>query len=135
MKSAVTQEDEFGCGIACVAFLLNIGYAEAAKQFEPEKARSLGFICRELTSVLNNNDQKYYYRYLKTRFLQRIYKEGTIVFIKKSERYPAGHYLVRANGCWMDPWLNYRIEADISKAISGYRRRLPGKPIYALFKK
>jgi len=65
-----------------------------------------------------------------------MYEDGVIVFIKRSVRYPAGHYLARMNGQWMDPWINFPNDQNIKNiknATSGFRKKLPGKPIYALF--
>lgn len=41
---------------------------------------------------------------------------------------PFGHYLIRFNNQWIDPWINLP-----NKNIkAGFRKRLPGKPIYGI---
>jgi len=58
--------------------------------------------------------------------------EGAIVLLRRSKVYPVGHYLIRHNDQWMDPWMNLPQDNDITRAISGYRKELPGKPMYIL---
>ena len=56
---------------------------------------------------------------------------GTIVFIEKSKKYPAGHFLVKtAQSSWMNPWINFPL---IKHPVSGFEKKLPGKPIYSIF--
>ncbi|MEM0476561.1 MAG: hypothetical protein QW367_02905 [Candidatus Aenigmatarchaeota archaeon] len=76
-----------------------------------------------------------HYKYLKPKWRRKIYQEGTIVFIKRNKKYPYGHYLVRYKNLWMDPWINLLKEKRMEKAKAGFRKRLPGKPIYAIFLK
>lgn len=130
---AITQENNFGCGIASVAFVLGITYKDALKSFSIRKARLEGFNCKDLIKVLNDFGLDYQYRYIKPRYRKKIYKKGTIVFIKKSKDYPDNHYLVSGDGCWMDSWINLKRDKDINNAISGFRKRLPGKPIYFIY--
>ncbi|MFH1400687.1 MAG: hypothetical protein ABIH41_04145, partial [Nanoarchaeota archaeon] len=58
-------------------------------------------------------------------------KVGTIVFIKPSDRYPAGHYLLRVASGWMDPWINL---PSVAPARAGIRKRLPGAAQWVLFR-
>ena len=63
-----------------------------------------------------------------------MYQPNAIVYVKKSKKYPAGHYLCRLGYIgykWMDPWINFP-DRDIQ---AGFRRRLPGKPVYVIFPK
>ena len=60
-----------------------------------------------------------------------MYQPNAIVYVKKSKKYPAGHYLCRLGHKWMDPWINFP-DRDIQ---AGFRRRLPGKPVYVIFPK
>lgn len=125
----VKQEDLFGCGVACVAFILNISYQDSLTLFTDgeSKAKEEGFLCKEIIAALEKKRLKYQYKYLKAR--HNIYNSRTIVFLKRSKRYPAGHYLCKINGKWMDPWINF----PNVKIKAGFRNRLPGKPIYAIF--
>ena len=129
---AITQEHEFGCGIASVAFVLGATYKNTFKVFSIQKANLEGFYCRDLIKALKVYGLNYQYRYLKSIYKRKIYGKGTIVFIKRSKNYPDGHYLVRGEGCWMDSWINFKEDKTIDNAISGFRKRLPGKPIYFL---
>ena len=81
----------------------------------------------EITDVFNLL-RKYNKKLRKT-----IYKDGTIVLIRRSKKYIAGHYLIRYKGLWMDPWINLTVDNNILQAESGFRRRLPGSPSYAIF--
>ena len=126
----IKQENPLGCAVACVAFILEINYQNALKFFDngEVKADDIGFFCREIVMVLDKAGLKYNYKYLKDRIRREIYKQNTIVFIKRSDKYPAGHYLCRSNDKWMDPWINF----PNKKIRVGFRKRLPGKPIYLI---
>ncbi len=130
MKKSVTQQHNLGCGLACVAFILDINYQSLANRIIDTKVEKCGFYCKELVTILKKYNQNYIYRYIKIKFKKIIYKNNVIVYIKKSTRYPKGHYLTRYNNLWMDPWINFSENKDIKEAKSGFRKRLPGKPIY-----
>ncbi len=130
---AVRQEDNLGCAVACVAFVLGIKYKDALKLFEDGESRvkeKANFYCREIVSVLDEFGLKYEYKFLKPRHKNKIYKTKTIVFIQKSKKYRYGHFICRYKNSWMDPWIN--LPKRSIKA--GFRKRLPGKPTYAIFK-
>lgn len=128
----IKQVDAFGCAIACVAFVLNIKYSDAIKLFKngENKARSSGFYCKEIIEILKNAGFNFQYKYIKPRIRNKIYQKHSIVFIKRSDKYRYGHYLVRFENKWMDPWINFS-QKNIK---SGFRKRLPGKAIYAILK-
>lgn len=128
----ITQKDGFGCGIACTASVLGLTYEKAKTLFPNSKqVKDFGFLCKDIVDALAKKGLSYEYRYIKPKIKRRIYKPGTIVFIARSKRFPAGHYLARdEKKGWMDPWINF--PSDISKSKSGFRKRLPGKPIYAI---
>ncbi len=126
------QEDNFGCAVACMAFVLNIKYKDAIKLFKngEKRVKSIpNFYCREIVEILNNAGFNYQYKYIKPKIRNKIYKQNTIVFIKKSKKYHYGHYLVRYNNRWMDSWINFPDD----KIKAGFRKRLPGKTIYIIF--
>lgn len=127
----VVQKDMFGCGVASVACLLSITYAEALSLFEngKTKAISIGFLCKDIVGALKNKNINYQFKYIKPRFKNKIYKHGTIVFIKRSKRFPVGHYLCRKNNLWADSWINF----PNKNKRAGFRKRLPGKPIYLIY--
>jgi len=131
MKS-VTQEHSSGCSVACVASVLGISYKQALKLFEnPAYAGSRGYYCREIVRVLKKGGRDYSYAFLKPKNKELARIPGSIVFIRKSARYPLGHYLARdEKGQWMDPWINY---PEIKPAKSGFRKTLPGKASWVVY--
>lgn len=127
----IKQESQLGCAVACVAYLLNIPYREALRLFSDgkRKAETVGFICKEIIFALKSKGLNYKYKYLKEKYRQKIYKLNSIVFLRRSKKYPAGHYLCRASDKWMDPWVNF----PDSKIEAGFRKKLPEKPIYFIY--
>ena len=127
----IKQEDPFGCAVACVASVLGIGYQEALNIFRygNKKAKTTGFYCKEIVKVLENKGLKYEYSYIKSKIKKKIYQDNTIVFLRRSHRYPEGHFLCRKGNFWMDSWVNF--PTKVKKA--GFRKRLPEKPIYVIY--
>ena len=129
----VTQQDQLGCSAACISFIAQKNYVEVVSLLGKEHANSRGFYCKDLIAVLATLGFSYSYKYIKPRLKNRIYQDGAIVFIRKSKNCPDGHYLTRFEGQWMDPWINFPKDNNVNNARSGFRKRLPGKPIYILF--
>ncbi len=131
IRTAVAQEDPLGCAIACFAFVNQISYKKAkGSYFDGGKnAIASGYLCRDLVRALAAGGKEYDYKYIKRKM---DFKEDTIVFVKRSRRYPKGHYLVKSASGWMDPYMNFNV-GKMEKARAGFRIRLPGKPIYAVF--
>lgn len=129
----MTQEHSYGCGAACLAFVSGTSYEEVVKRSRKKKVDQGGYYCKELVNLSRKLGLYYRYKYLSPRVVRKIYQEGVIIYIKRSKRYPAGHYLVRYQGFWMDPWINFPSNQRIREAKSGFRQRLPGKPIYGIF--
>jgi len=132
MAESVTQEFDYGCGIACYAFVLGISYKEAEVRLGPKQAKSERFWVKDLTNALNKADLHYERKYIKPHVKPLIYKHGVIVLLGRSKDYPVGHYLVRYNNTWMDPWINLPDNRNIHEAKSGFRNALPGIPKYAI---
>lgn len=133
MKPSIRQEDDFGCAVACIAFVLNIKYKDAIKLFKNGEKRTKeipNFYCREIVKILNDAGLNYQHKIIKPKIRNKIYKQNSIVFIKKSKKYHFGHYLVRFENNWMDSWINFPNES----IKAGFRKRLPGKAIYAILK-
>ena len=131
--NAIAQEDLYGCGVACLASVADVTYKQALKLFinGKNKAMRVGFYCPEFVAALAKKGLNYEWRAIKSpKVKNRIYHEGTIVFIQKSKKYPGGHFLSRGEGMWMDPWINY---PDIN-IKAGFRKRLPEKPIYVVMR-
>jgi hypothetical protein len=129
----VTQKDDLGCGVASVAYILNVSYEDALELFDINKVKTEGCYCKDIVSVLKARNIYARFNYVKRHLKPEIYKLNTIVFIKRCKRYPAGHYLARTQNGWHDSWINFSHQKDIRKAESGIRKRLPGKVIYAIF--
>jgi len=133
LRKSITQEFDYGCGIAYFAFALNISYQQSVKLLGPKQTVSNRFWVKDFTTALNRAGLKYKSQHINGKLRRSIYNAGTIVLIGRSKNYIAGHYLIRYNGQWMDPWINLPFDKDIAKAKSGFRKRLPGSPMYALF--
>lgn len=128
-KIPVKQENVMGCGVACVAFVLNIKYQKALKLFKnPQNAGSRGFYCKDIVEALGKKNLDF--KYIKNLKIKKLtYKNNSIVYVGKSKKYPAGHYLSRWGSKWMDPWINFP-----NRPIkAGFRKRLPEKSIYVVF--
>jgi hypothetical protein len=132
MRKSITQEFDYGCGIACFAFALHLTYKQAVAYLGPKQATNTRFWIRDFAVALSKHGKVYKARYVKPRLRRTIYQEGAIVLIRRSKHYPSGHYLIRHNNYWMDPWINLPYDKNINHAKSGFRRRLPGLPMYVL---
>lgn len=128
-----------GCWAACVAFLMNINYEKALLLFEGgferAKLNGVGLHPIEMAKMLTERGHETECRYVNRGVKRVVYLPGTIVFLKKSKTFPYGHYLCKTNIGWMDPWINLSQTKDVTKAKAGFRKKLPGKPIYALLVK
>lgn len=133
MRESITQEFDYGCGIACYAFALGLTYRQAVNKLGEEQACSPRFWVKDLTAALNQPGKSYESKHFKPLLRKQLYKEGTIVLIRRSKTYPVGHYLIRHKKHWMDPWINLSKDRNIENAKSGFRKRLPGSPMYIIF--
>lgn len=128
---AIAQEHPMGCGLACVAFVIEQPYSSILKLTNEYKASVKGYYCRELISFLKKFGLNYEHKKFTEKTKKYLNKEGTIVFIKRSKKYPGGHYLVRSKNGWMNPWINY---PNINPAKAGIAKKLPGQVQWILFK-
>ncbi len=119
----ITQEDPMGCSIACVASLLGMSYKRAKKLFNQEHTIKRGYYLKEITDYLN--EIKLNYEYSKSTDSKRKYLKipGSIVFIRRSKKYPHGHYLLKTRRGWMNSWVNF----PESKRKAGFNKRIPGE--------
>jgi len=131
MKQSITQEHDYGCGVACFAFACELTYQDAAHFLGKEQANSNRFTVKHFVEELNRYGKNYRSKHVKPG--EKVsYKEGMIVLLRRSKRYLTGHYLIRHNDKWMDPWINISQSKDIKCAHSGYRTRLPRKAMYII---
>lgn len=133
MRQSVTQEFDYGCGIACFAFALGISYKQATVLLGEAQSISNRFWVKDLAQALNDNGLPYDRYYVKEHIKPRLDEEGAIVLVRRSKTFPAGHYLIRHQGLWMDPWINLSEDRNILNAKSGFRKCLPGEAMYVLF--
>lgn len=130
---AVKQEDNLGCAVACVAFVLKLPYSNALTLFKDGKRRvkeKASFYCPEIVQILKTSGLNYSWKKISVSNLSLTKNNYSVVFIKKSKSHPFGHFLVRYNEKWMDPWINLP-EKNIK---AGFRNELPGDPTYAIYR-
>ena len=139
MTKYKAQQDEMGCGVACVANRLDISYDKALKLFEyPEYAKTVGYKCKYIVSALRSAGLDVRLRHIKAADRDEVMQGnvhipvGAIVFLEKSELYPFQHYLVKVDDGWLDPWINMHDDPDVTHAKAGIRKHLPGRPYYAI---
>ena len=126
----ITQEDPMGCGIACVATVLERDYTSTRRLFDTRHAATRGYYCRDLIQALRKKGRSYRFTKAQSKNEDLLDIVGTIVFIERSKKYPEGHYLVRTQEGWMNPWINF---PHITPAQSGFQKKLPGKAQWILF--
>jgi hypothetical protein len=131
MKKTVTQEVDYGCGVACFAFVTNMSFQQAIIFLGIKYSVKHGWKPSDLVKALNRYGHNYKNNYVRNKNLET-YRYGTIVLLERSIKYPVGHYLVLSRDGWMDPWINMHEDSNINQAISGYREEIPGKILYAL---
>lgn len=132
MKKSVTQEFDYGCGVACFAFVTGLSYRQAVHHLGREQTVKFGWRPSDLSKALNDYGLRYKNSYVRKHAANDSYPNGTIVLIERSKDYKVGHYLVSYERLWMDPWINMTENNDIYYAKSGFRKVLPGKAMYAI---
>jgi hypothetical protein len=128
----VAQEDDLGCAVACVAFILQITYSEALELFEDGERRvksKANFYCPEIVTILNSNGLHYSWNKLEKTATESEITNLSIVFVKKSKKLPYGHFLCKYQNQWMDPWINL---PDIP-IKGGFKNSTSGIPTYIIF--
>ncbi len=121
----ITQEAPMGCAIACCASLADLTYKQMRRCFDKgeTKEQTSGFYNKDIVSALDEvgiNAKGYSIK----RWGSRKIKVGTIVFVKRSKKYPEGHFLLKTQKGWMNPWINY---PNINPAKAGFQKTLPEK--------
>ena len=130
MKS-ITQKLDYGCGVACFAFVCDMSFEEAITFLGKNYSVKNGWRPRDIVNELNRFGFTYKNHYVRKK-TDEVYPLNSIVLIERTPEYPVGHYLVLTRRGWMDPWINLTGTKDIHKAKSGFRKELPGKDMYAL---
>jgi ABC-type bacteriocin/lantibiotic exporter with double-glycine peptidase domain len=121
----ITQEAPMGCAIACIASLSGLSYKQMRGYFSRGeiKEQTSGFYNRDIINALIKIGISAKAFSIK-RWGNRKIKAGTIVFVERSKKYPAGHYLLKTKNGWMNPWINY---PNINPAKAGFQKTLPGR--------
>lgn len=119
----VPQEDEWGCGVACVASLLGVSYGEAKKLVELVKGRSVnakpfGLELHHIAIALQAKGVKVIADWDPTVH----HPNGSIVCIGGKSRYKYEHYILKTPGGWMDPWFNLDPKEKVARYRKGYPR-------------
>lgn len=119
----VSQEDEWGCGAACVASLLGITYQKAKTLVEDIKGRSVnakphGLELHHIALALQAEGVKVIADWDSTVPPS----DGTIVCIGGKSRYKYEHYILRTPSGWMDPWHNLDPEKKVARYLKEYPR-------------
>ncbi len=127
---SVVQEDSMGCGVACVAYLLNVSYGQALRLFGHTSGSVRGYYCPEICKALAKGGLSYGWQKISPKNSGLLKKDMAIIFVAANKRYPAGHYLVRTPKGYMNPWMNF---PAMNPAKAGIASRLPGKPTYVCF--
>lgn len=117
----VNQEDEWGCGTACIASLLGIQYQKAKQLVEKVKGRSVnagqpGLELHHIAIALQKKHVKVIADWAPTEI-----PDGTIVCISGKPPYADDHYILKTPNGWMDPWYNL----DKNKMEARYRETYP----------
>ena len=127
----VAQEHCAGCAVACVASVCGISYATALKLFaHPDYAGYRGYYCPEVVAALQKTGRRYAFRKVTDKDRALLRKEGCIVFVLSSTRYPLGHFLLKTRKGWMNPWVNIPAIGDVCAGICS---RLPGKAQWVIY--
>jgi predicted double-glycine peptidase len=128
MKKYIKQEDSMGCGVACVAYILGISYGKAVDLFtQKQKRGSRGFTSKDITEAIKMSGVTYKSVYVGREKEPKI-ENNSIVYVPKCEYFPYGHYLVKIQNGYMDPFINlHESNFDYTKARAGLRKTLPNK--------
>ena len=129
-QKPIAQEESMGCAIACVASLLGISYKESLKLFNRKNATTPNFYCKDIINKLKKKGLSYRYGKVKSKTKKYINIPRTIVFIKRSNKYPVGHYLLKTEKGLMDPWINI---PKINPAKAGFQKKLPGESQWIIY--
>lgn len=131
------QKDLNGCGIACIANLLSLEYDIVKDSFE-KRFYSIGKgvkVFDMATFLMEQTKCEYKAKFFNQKnFDTSLAKSnsenlGSITLIYRNEKYPVGHYLLRVENGWVDPWINY---PSIDDVHAGIRSCLPGNVWYVV---
>ena len=116
----VSQRDQFGCGVACVAYLCKKSYDDAKTFFNSDRIHEYGCDCIDIVNALARCGFNYAYKQYAGEYMY--IPDRSIVFVGPSKIYRVGHYLVKCNdSTWMNPWI---YGENVTEAQAGYQHNL-----------
>lgn len=131
------QKDINGCGVACLANVLDKPYDVVKKDFEKKfYTTDKGIKVFDMKSYLNGLGLTYDLKFFNQKDFNKKEADtytkisGSITLITKSEKYPIGHYLLRAENGWIDPWYDL---PSIDNVQAGIRKSLPNNAWYVIY--
>jgi hypothetical protein len=129
----VTQEHSMGCAVACVASICGLTYQSALQLFDQSHlAWTRGYYCPEIVHALKKANFNYAFKELDTEdFSNELVSSGAIVFVAPNFKYPSGHFLLKTEMGWMNPWSNF---PDMNPPKSKYEKNLPGVGSFIIFR-
>jgi ABC-type bacteriocin/lantibiotic exporter with double-glycine peptidase domain len=123
----VAQEDEWGCGVACIASLLGVSYGSAMAMVKTASGANIDFSSEglELEPIILVLQQHGLSVSVKANLSR--WPIGTIAFLSENEgAYKgSGHYILKTEDGWMDPYYNALTRGDEEEREARYRTRLP----------
>ncbi|MFH1325627.1 MAG: cysteine peptidase family C39 domain-containing protein [archaeon] len=126
-----TQEEESGCAVACIASLLGISYKKSKKLVGKDYNVLVGMYAKGIVKVLKKVGLNYEYKKVTPKTKKYLNQIGSIIFIKRSKRFIRGHYLIKTEKGFMDPWIN---NPYMNPAKAGFEKKLPGIPQWIIYK-
>ena len=138
-KQLIYQHDINGCGIAVLANLLESDYSTIKSDFENFfYPINRGIKVFDVVKYLETKSFHYETKFINPKKLSD--EEGlniaktinSITLIRKSNKYPIGHYLLRTKEGWIDPWFNL---PSIDNVHAGIREDLPNPAMYVILPK
>jgi hypothetical protein len=135
MKVPIRQEDDFGCGLACIAYLKNMKYGDitSSNKVALKKAQTSGYRGKFLADILNNLQRESESKW-KTKYCGKttnpIIPNNSIVYISKNDKYQFGHYIVKTEFGFMNPFSNLlEVAGDSRKSKAAFEKEMFGKPV------
>lgn len=126
----VSQQDEWGCGVACVASILAVSYAEARRLLVKHKKAKIdggqeGLELHHLALALKDRN----FHVVADWDEPKTFIPGTIVLVGRLRGAAEHeHYILSVEGdMFMDPWINYPNEDRQAAFRTGFPK---GKIFY-----
>ena len=120
----IGQRSSMGCGPACVAFALDVGYDDAMTLLQRTQARGnpddRSYSREDLRRALAQGGKSFRWVLFRARAEKERIAEaspGSIVFIHRGASDPHGHYIIACDQGWMDPWADRSAVADSNPEV------------------